>query len=86
MRLAVMPCLFRSLEGAVRWCCALQLELLALDWPPALLAWPDCAAEVDTASGTLINRGLRVRAGVAFGAAQHRKPLNTGACGQGLDI
>lgn len=76
-----MP-LIRTLEGAVRWCCALQLELLALDWPPALLAWLDCAPEADASTGALVSRGLRVRAGVAFGAAQHRKPLNTGARGR----
>jgi hypothetical protein len=64
----------------VRWSVALQLELLMVEWPETLLRWPDCAPEQDPANpGSLLWRGLRVRCGMAFGRAQHRKPLNTGA-------
>ncbi len=69
----------RALEAAVRWCVALQEELLRLDWPPALLEWAECAPEADPATGALLWRGLRVRMGMAFGHVEHRKPLNTGA-------
>lgn len=68
----------RTLEAAVRWCAAMQLELMQTEWPEALLKWPDCAPEVDHTTGALLYRGLRVRMGMAFGRAQHRKPLNTG--------
>jgi hypothetical protein len=57
----------------------MQLELLHAEWPEELLTWPDCAREVDPTTGSLLYRGLRVRMGMAFGRAQHRKPLNTGA-------
>ncbi|CAL8470951.1 g10493 [Coccomyxa elongata] len=69
---------FPTLEAAVRWCVELQLALLHVDWPEAMLRWPDCAPETDPSTGTLLFRGLRVRMGMAFGRAQHRKPLNTG--------
>ena len=36
-------------------------------------------ARVRQATGALLWRGLRVRMGMAFGRAEHRKPLNTGA-------
>lgn len=62
----------------MRWCAEVQLALLAVEWPEAMLRWPDCAAEADPSTGALIFRGLRVRMGMAFGRAQHRKPLNTG--------
>ena len=70
----------RTLEAAVRWCVELQLALLHVDWPEAMLRWPDCAPEADPSTGGLLFRGLRVRMGMAFGRAQHRKPLNTGGC------
>ena len=63
----------------MRWCCALQEALLRLDWPATLLGWAECAPASDAASGALLWRGLRVRMGMAFGRAEHRKPLNTGA-------
>ncbi|EIE20201.1 hypothetical protein COCSUDRAFT_67530 [Coccomyxa subellipsoidea C-169] len=69
---------FPTLEAAVRWCAELQLALLDLDWPESILRWPDCAPEADASTGGLLFRGLRVRMGMAFGRAQHRKPLNTG--------
>ena len=69
----------RELEAAVRWCVALQEELLRLDWPEALLDWAECAPERDASGGALLWRGLRVRMGMAFGRAEHRKPRNTGA-------
>ncbi len=62
----------------MRWCAELQLALLDLDWPESILRWPDCAPEADASTGGLLFRGLRVRMGMAFGRAQHRKPLNTG--------
>ena len=63
----------------MRWCCALQDALLRLDWPATLLDWAECAPAHDEATGALLWRGLRVRMGMAFGRAEHRKPLNTGA-------
>ena len=71
----------RTLTEAVRWAAALQGALLQLDWPPAVLAWRDCAEAVSPVTQRFLWRGLRVRCGIAYGRPQFRKPLNTGAWG-----
>lgn len=68
----------RLLEDAVRWCSAVQKELLVMSWPEALLQWGDCRDQRDPATGAIIWRGLRVRMGMAFGRPSYKKPLNTG--------
>ena len=77
---------FKRLDAALRWACRLQLELLALPWPAALLELPSCAPVYagdpsdpgNPAGGALLARGLRVRIGAAWGFAGSKKPLNTG--------
>ena len=68
---------YRSQEAAIRCCTALQLRLLSAAWPSQLLQWAECR-EVLGDAGEVLWRGLRVRAGIAFGRPDHKKPLNTG--------
>lgn len=67
----------RSLENAVIFSSAVQLELMQLDWDPAVLQWEECAPQADEA-GQLLWRGLRVKVGMVYGTPTLRKPLNTG--------
>lgn len=67
----------RSLENAVVFSSAVQLELMQLDWDPAVLQWEECAPQTDS-SGQLLWQGLRVKVGMVFGTPTLRKPLNTG--------
>lgn len=68
----------RAFADAVRWCAALQHALLQLNWPAAVLSWPECAEQRSPHTGALLWRGLRMRIGLAYGRPQYRKPLNTG--------
>ncbi|MEZ4322715.1 MAG: hypothetical protein R3F61_34930 [Myxococcota bacterium] len=49
---------FAEIDDALRFCRAIQLGLLALEWPDALLRRPECA--VVEADGQIAFRGLRV--------------------------
>lgn len=69
---------YRLLEDAVRWCAAMQKELLLISWPEALLQWGDCREQRDPETGAVVWRGLRVRMGMAYGRPAYKKPLNTG--------
>ncbi len=69
-----------NLELAVRYCCAVQLQLLDLPWPSTVLEWPECIPQYST-NGRLLFRGLRLRMGLTWGRADSRKPLNTGVRG-----
>ena len=68
----------RLLEDAVRWCAAMQTELLLISWPEGLMQWGDCREQRDPETGAIIWRGLRVRMGMSFGRPSYKKPLNTG--------
>lgn len=57
---------FQDPLKAVRFCAAMQLELLTADWPPDLLKL-SAATEQFTSTGELLYRGLRVRMGAHCG-------------------
>lgn len=70
---------FRKLEDALAWSCALQESLLHdVDWPEEVYSWAECAPEVDSDSGNVLWRGLRVQVGISWGAPTVKAPLNTG--------
>lgn len=71
------PVLPSLLENAILFSSAVQLELMQLDWDPAVLQWGECAPQAD-AAGQLLWQGLRVKLGMVFGTPTLRKPLNTG--------
>jgi class 3 adenylate cyclase len=59
---------FHSGEDAVRFALQLQLELMKLDWPEALLAHPACEPVVHPNDPSRwIYRGVRVRVGIHAG-------------------
>ncbi|KAK9786282.1 hypothetical protein WJX73_000303 [Symbiochloris irregularis] len=69
---------FRFLQDAIRWCAAVQADLLDLNWPPLLLTWDECREVQCPASDDRVWRGLKVSMGLAYGKPQYRKPLSTG--------
>lgn len=66
-----------ELEAAVRFCCAVQTQLLYLPWPEAVLSWEGCRPEHDGA-GRLLACGLTMQMGVTWGRPDSRKRLGTG--------
>ena len=70
----------RHLSNAIRWCAAVQRELLRVDWQDELVTrMRDCGTLADE-QGRVIWAGLRVRMGMSYGYASIKKPLNTGPC------
>lgn len=59
--------IFESIDDALSWCSEVQNELLRIDWPPALLDYPETAGERSFNEKHLLFRGLRVRMGIHFG-------------------
>lgn len=68
---------FAEPADALGWCLDVQRRLLALEWPPALLAQADGAQE-ESESGALAWRGLRVRMGIHVGTPEPREDPKTG--------
>ncbi|PNH10309.1 Adenylate cyclase [Tetrabaena socialis] len=68
---------FGCLTDAIAWASHVQKDLLALDWPPALLLMQGCE-ELRGEQGQRLWRGLRVRMGMAYGYINVKKPMNTG--------
>ena len=66
---------FQSITSALLWAFNCQIGLLSAEWPRELLECPDGAVQYDS-EGTLVQRGLRVRMGVHWGAPEcERDPI-----------
>ena len=66
---------FQTITAAILWCFNCQIGLLQQEWPRELLECPDGGVEYDS-EGILVQRGLRVRMGVHWGAPQcERDPI-----------
>ncbi|WVQ83638.1 hypothetical protein IAT38_005780 [Cryptococcus sp. DSM 104549] len=63
---------FQSVTAAVLWCFNCQILLLQQEWPRELLAAHDGKVVYDS-NGTIVQRGLRVRMGVHWGAPECEK-------------
>ena len=57
---------FSSVASALLWCFTVQMRLLTVDWPQAILETPTTKV-VHADDGTLLYRGLRVRMGIHWG-------------------
>lgn len=57
---------FSSVASALLWCFAVQMRLLSVDWPQAILDTP-ATKVVYAEDGSLLYRGLRVRMGIHWG-------------------
>jgi serine/threonine protein kinase len=58
---------FAALEDAINFAIAVQISLLHVDWPKALLSQPFAQEVVNETNGTVIWKGLRVRMAVGSG-------------------
>lgn len=59
---------FSSVTSAILWCSRVQLHLLQVEWPPAILELPDCREIVDSQNNQqVLYRGLSVRMGMNYG-------------------
>ena len=66
---------FQTVPAALLWAFNCQIGLLQQEWPRELLEAPDGKIEYDS-EGNLVQRGLRVRMGVHWGAPQcERDPI-----------
>lgn len=57
---------FSSVASALLWCFTVQMRLMSVDWPQAILETPTTKV-VHAEDGTLLYRGLRVRMGIHWG-------------------
>eukprot|EP00755_Sulcionema_specki_P022057 Sspe_Gene.13744::Locus_4721_Transcript_1_1_Confidence_1.000_Length_5612::g.13744::m.13744 len=70
---------FRSPADACRFCCEVQMGLMAIDWPEGILGVEGHTDEVkDAVSGEVIFRGLRVRMGYHTGTPLQERDPTTG--------
>ncbi|GMH40090.1 hypothetical protein BSKO_07994 [Bryopsis sp. KO-2023] len=69
---------FWDIDNAIRWCAHIQLELLNQDWPKGLLELEGCREVIAEDTGEVLEKGLRVRMGMAFGKPGVKKPLSSG--------
>ena len=60
---------FSSAKSGVDFACALQQELLAVDWPQELLAFHSCAERRVKSTDAVLWRGPRIRVGLHTGMA-----------------
>ncbi|WVN89993.1 uncharacterized protein L203_105224 [Cryptococcus depauperatus CBS 7841] len=63
---------FQSVTAALLWCFNCQIGLLQQEWPRELLEAHDGKVVYDS-NGTIVQRGLRVRMGVHWGAPECEK-------------
>ena len=68
---------FFNVLDAVLWCMAVQMALVEVQWPDALLAMPGAKPE-KLADGTPVFNGIRIRMGVHTGKANARRNPVTG--------
>lgn len=68
---------FKNAEDALKWCLAIQLQLLEADWPQEILESPD-GRETRGEDGQLLFKGLSVRVGVHLGQPVCEKDPVTG--------
>ncbi|WFD18608.1 adenylate cyclase [Malassezia caprae] len=57
---------FSSVASALLWCFTVQMRLLSVDWPQAILDTP-ATKVVHAEDGSVLYRGLRVRMGIHWG-------------------
>lgn len=67
---------FESILDALKWCKAVQLQLLEAEWPQEILAHAICQPAHGPA-GQLLYRGISVRMGVHYGSAISEQDIVT---------
>jgi adenylate cyclase len=69
---------FSSVSLALKWCMAVQVELLSADWPSEILQSPLCAPVCGGDGVVVLYRGLSVRMGIHYGEMEGEVDAVTG--------